>query len=64
MTSNAARATTLMRALRAGLDGDASSIREVCTEDVTAWTPALSASSISELAADHPERCDRRRVSR
>jgi ketosteroid isomerase-like protein len=51
MTSNAARATTLMRALRAGLDGNASSIPELCTEDVTAWTPALSASSISELTA-------------
>jgi ketosteroid isomerase-like protein len=56
MTSNAARATTLMRALRAGLDGNASSIRELCTEDVTAWTPALSASSISELAAEFDRR--------
>jgi ketosteroid isomerase-like protein len=56
MTSNGARATTLMRALRAGLDGDASSIRELCTEDVTAWTPALSASSISELAAEFERR--------
>jgi ketosteroid isomerase-like protein len=56
MTSNAARATTLMRALRAGLDGDASSIRELCTEDVTAWTPALSASSISELTVEFERR--------
>jgi ketosteroid isomerase-like protein len=56
MTSNAERATTLMRALRAGLDGDVSSIREVCTEDVTAWTPALSASSISELTAEFERR--------
>jgi ketosteroid isomerase-like protein len=56
MTSNAARATTLMRALRAGLDGNTSSIRELCTEDVTAWTPALSASSISELAAEFDRR--------
>jgi ketosteroid isomerase-like protein len=52
MTSNAARATTLMRALRAGLDGDSSSIRDLCTDDVAAWTPALSASSISELTAE------------
>jgi ketosteroid isomerase-like protein len=56
MTSNAARATTLTRALRAGLDGNTSSIRELCTEDVTAWTPALSASSISELAAEFDRR--------
>jgi ketosteroid isomerase-like protein len=56
MTSNAARATTLMRALRAGLDGNASSIRELCTDDVTAWTPALSASSISELTAEFERR--------
>jgi ketosteroid isomerase-like protein len=52
MTSNAERATTLVRALRAGLDGDGSTIRELCTEDVMAWTPALSASSITELAAE------------
>jgi ketosteroid isomerase-like protein len=52
MTSNAERATTLEQALRAGLDGDGSTIRELCTEDVMAWTPALSASSITELAAE------------
>jgi ketosteroid isomerase-like protein len=56
MTSNAARATTLMQALRAGLDGNPSSIRELCTEDVTAWTPALSASSISEVMAEFQRR--------
>ena len=52
MTSNAARATTLVRALRAGLDGDGSVIRDLCTEDVKAWTPALSASSLADLAAE------------
>jgi ketosteroid isomerase-like protein len=56
MTSNAARATTLMRALRAGLEGDVSSIRELCTDDVMAWTPALSASTISELTAEFERR--------
>ena len=50
MTSNASRATALVRALQAGLDGDGSVIRDVCTEDVKAWTPALSASSLAELA--------------
>ena len=52
MTSNASRATALVRALQAGLDGDGSVIRDVCTEDVKAWTPALSASSLAELAAE------------
>ena len=56
MTSNAARATTLMRALRAGLEGDVSSIRDLCTDDVMAWTPALSASTISELTAEFERR--------
>jgi ketosteroid isomerase-like protein len=58
VTSNAARATTLMRALRAGLDGDDRTLRELYTEDVTAWTPALSASSLDELASEL-ERRDR-----
>jgi ketosteroid isomerase-like protein len=52
MTSNAARATTLVRALHAGLDGDGNTIRDLCTEDVKAWTPALSATSISALTAE------------
>ena len=52
MTSNAERATTLMRALRAGIDGDTTTIRDLCTEDVKAWTPALSAGSITELTAE------------
>ena len=52
MTSNAARATTLMRALRAALEGDEGVLRDLYTDDVTAWTPALSASSLDELAAE------------
>jgi ketosteroid isomerase-like protein len=52
MTPNAARATALMQALRAGLDGDTSTIRDLYTEDVKAWTPALSASSVTELVAE------------
>jgi ketosteroid isomerase-like protein len=52
VTSNAARATTLMRALRAGLEGDETVLRDLYTDDVTAWTPALSASSLDELAAE------------
>jgi ketosteroid isomerase-like protein len=56
MTSNAARATTLMRALQAGIEGDGNTIRDLCTEDVKAWTPALSASSIAELATEFERR--------
>jgi ketosteroid isomerase-like protein len=56
MTSNSSRATTLVRALQAGLDGDGSVIRDLCTEDVKAWTPALSASSLAELAAEFERR--------
>jgi ketosteroid isomerase-like protein len=52
MTSNAARATALLNALRAGLEGDGSMIRDLYTEDVQAWTPALSASSVAELATE------------
>lgn len=52
MTSNASRATTLMRALEAGLGGDGKALRDLYTEDVKAWTPALSASSLTELVAE------------
>lgn len=52
MTSNAGRATALVRALHAGLDGDAAALRELYTEDVRAWTPALSATSLAELVAE------------
>ena len=56
MTSNAARATALMRALEAGLAADGSAIRDLYTEDVKAWTPALSASSLGELVAEFDRR--------
>jgi ketosteroid isomerase-like protein len=52
MTSNASRATCLVRALQAGIDGDGSVIRGVCTDDVKVWTPALSASSLAQLVAE------------
>jgi ketosteroid isomerase-like protein len=56
VTSNAARATTLMRALEAGLAADGSAIRDLYTEDVKAWTPALAASSLGELVAEFDRR--------
>lgn len=49
MTTNEARASTLVRALRAGIARDLDVLREVCTDDVRAWTPALSTSSLAEL---------------
>lgn len=58
MTSNAARATALMKALRARLEGDGSMIRDLYTEDVKAWTPALSASSMTELTTELERRDD------
>jgi hypothetical protein len=49
VTSNEARATTLVRALRAGLERDRETLRGLLTDDVRAWTPNLSTSSLSEL---------------
>jgi ketosteroid isomerase-like protein len=58
MTSNAARAATLVRALRASIEGNRSAIAELYTDDVKAWTPALSAASATELAAEFERRDD------
>jgi ketosteroid isomerase-like protein len=51
MTTNAARADILARALRAAVERDLTLVDEVCTEDVTVWAPALSAGSADELRA-------------
>jgi ketosteroid isomerase-like protein len=59
MTSNAARAATLVRALSASIEGDSAVIGELYTDDVTAWAPALSAASAAsaaELAAEFERR--------
>ena len=58
MTTNAERAGALVRALRAGLEGDGDAIRALCTDDVKAWTPALSAASADELEAELARRDD------
>ena len=47
MTSNLARAETLLRALRAAVDGDRRTLQGVFTDDVRAWTPALSTTSLT-----------------
>ena len=49
MTSNEHRATTLIRALRAGIDRDHQTLHDLLTDDVRAWSPALSTSSLDEL---------------
>jgi ketosteroid isomerase-like protein len=49
MTSNLARADTLVRALGAAVDGDRQTLQGVFTDDVRAWTPALSTTSLTEL---------------
>ena len=58
MSSNADRATILIEALRAGLDGDRRSLGRLFTDDVKAWTPAQSASSVGELLAEIERRDD------
>jgi ketosteroid isomerase-like protein len=58
MTSNAERAATLARALRARLEGDRAVINEIYTDDVRAWTPALTVTSRTELQAEFDRRDD------
>jgi ketosteroid isomerase-like protein len=49
VTTNEARATTLARALRAGIAGDREAVAAACTDDIRMWAPALTASSLTEL---------------
>ena len=58
MTSNEMRADTLVRALRAAVDGDIETIAASCTDDIRAWTPALSTSSLAELIDELGRRDD------
>ena len=58
MTSNAARAVLLARALQAAVEGDSAVIPELCTDDVKVWGPAMSAASSSQLAAEFERRDD------
>jgi ketosteroid isomerase-like protein len=55
VTTNAARAEMLVRALRAGIDGDHETVRTLVTHDVRAWTPAFATATRDELieALDH-----------
>jgi ketosteroid isomerase-like protein len=58
MTSNQTRATTLVRALRAGIEGDRDALHAVFTDDVRAWTPALSTTSLMSLIDELDRRDD------
>ena len=57
MISNAERADVLERALRARVDGDAT-VADLYTDDVTVWTPSLTASTLAELQAEFERRDD------
>jgi len=58
MTSNAARAEVLLRALRAGIERDRPAIVDAYTGDVRVWTPASSMASLVELIAEFDRRDD------
>ena len=58
MTSNQHRAATLVRALRAGLDRDRTTLQELLTDDVRAWSPALATASLDELIDELDRRDD------
>ncbi len=58
MSSNEARATALVRALRAAIERDRETLRALLTDDVRAWTPTLSTSSLSELLDELARRDD------
>ena len=52
MTSNATRATTLVRALRAAVERDRITLESLFTDDVYAWTPTLATTSLVDLLAE------------
>jgi ketosteroid isomerase-like protein len=58
MSSNEARATTLVRALRAGIEQDRRALEMVYTDDVRAWTPVFSTGSLADLVKEFDRRDD------
>ena len=58
MISNADRAGILARSLQAQITGDLGATHEIYTEDVCAWTPALSVTSLAELQVEFERRDD------
>ena len=58
MTTSAKRAEILVRALNAGVERDRGAINDAYTDDVRAWTPASSTTSLTELMAELERRDD------
>jgi len=58
MTPAAARAATLVGALQASIEHDRGAAGDVYTEDMRAWTPAMSTASLSELMGEFERRDD------
>jgi ketosteroid isomerase-like protein len=58
MTSNADRAAILVAALHASVEHDRHAADGFYTQDVRAWTPAMSTSSLSELMSEFDRRDD------
>jgi hypothetical protein len=62
VTPDGARAATLVRALQASIDRDRDRDRgsagDVYTEEIRAWTPAMSSASLSELMDEFERRDD------
>jgi len=58
VTTNAARAATVARALRAGIERDHETLRTLVTDDVRAWTPAFATTARDELVAALDDRDD------
>jgi ketosteroid isomerase-like protein len=58
LAPSGARAELLVAVLRAAVDGDLSDLHDRFTDNVTAWTPALRASSRDELFEQYARRDD------
>src|SRR4029453_13455329 len=56
MTPDAARGAPLVRALHASIEHDRGAAGDLYTEDMRAWTPAMSTASLSELMDEFERR--------
>ena len=58
MTPETTRTAILVRALQASIEHDRGAADDVYTEDVRAWTPAMSTASLGELMDEFDRRDD------
>jgi ketosteroid isomerase-like protein len=56
MASNAERAALLVRGIEASVAGDSSVVSDLYTDDVRAWSPAMTISSAAALAVEFEDR--------